>query len=300
LFEYRFTPTTRETQTHEILVSLTNGSTDGANRPQDIPVTLSGKGVGPEFAHEFEPTQDHVTVVGGTVEPLAFPTVGGVPASHTIRILNVSNDGHLQEFNDLTIGETMFGITGPDADRFSLMVHASDGGANGNYVLAGNTQEEYIDFIVGFQPRLDDARTTYDAAIVVHTDQEAEFGNLAEGKTFTLQLRGLEAIPVVPGDYNHNGVVDGADYVVWRRNQGQFVTLNGQDPNGMTPFYVDEEDYEFWRANLGRTAGSGASSGAAAVPEPTTLLLLGVLLILPRQRSQSADRSTIRRSTCVA
>jgi hypothetical protein len=61
----------------------------------------------------------------------------------------------------------------------------------------------------------------------------------------------------LPGDYNHDGTVDTADYVVWRKSDGL------------------KSGYDLWRANFGQTAGSG--SGAitnAAVPEPTKLVLL--------------------------
>jgi hypothetical protein len=69
----------------------------------------------------------------------------------------------------------------------------------------------------------------------------------------------------VTGDYNGNGVVDAADYVLWR-NGGPLMN----DPtNGIQP-----EDYNVWRANFGRTPGGGASLGdGSAVPEPTGLVL---------------------------
>ena len=63
------------------------------------------------------------------------------------------------------------------------------------------------------------------------------------------------------GDYNHNGVVDAADYVVWRQGLGTTYT---------------QADYDTWRSNFGQTApGSGSGAIAnAAVPEPATLELL--------------------------
>ena len=62
------------------------------------------------------------------------------------------------------------------------------------------------------------------------------------------------------GDYNLNGVVDAADFVVWRKGLGTLYT---------------QSDYIVWRAHFGRTAGSGSSTVAnAAVPEPSTLVLL--------------------------
>jgi beta-glucanase (GH16 family) len=63
--------------------------------------------------------------------------------------------------------------------------------------------------------------------------------------------------PELPGDYNQNGVVDAADYVVWRKNN-------------MSP-----ADYNLWRTNFGRTSGGGAG-GNSAVPE----LGSGILILI--------------------
>ncbi|HVT29348.1 MAG TPA: PEP-CTERM sorting domain-containing protein [Lacipirellulaceae bacterium] len=54
------------------------------------------------------------------------------------------------------------------------------------------------------------------------------------------------------GDYNNDGVVDGADYVVWRKNLGASVTL----PNDATPGTVTQADYDDWRANFASTGQS--------------------------------------------
>jgi hypothetical protein len=66
----------------------------------------------------------------------------------------------------------------------------------------------------------------------------------------------------VDGDYNNNGVVDGADYVVWRNFLGTTTTL----PHDTTPGSVLQVDYDVWRSHFGMTGGSGTS--LAAVPEP--------------------------------
>ncbi len=90
------------------------------------------------------------------------------------------------------------------------------------------------------------------------------------------------------GDYNGDGVVDQADYQVWRTSFGNTTALQADgNENGV----VDGSDYIVWRANLGRTwldlaTGSGANSLAAAIPEPTTLVLLcaAAPLLLIRRR----------------
>jgi hypothetical protein len=78
--------------------------------------------------------------------------------------------------------------------------------------------------------------------------------------TFNIEMPGGGG---VLGDYNDNGVVDAADYVVWR-NGGPLAN------EGDNPGTVEQADYEFWRSRFGATSGSG--SAQAAVPEPGTLL----------------------------
>jgi hypothetical protein len=75
------------------------------------------------------------------------------------------------------------------------------------------------------------------------------------------------------GDYNHNGVVDAPDYVVWRKGLGTIYT---------------QTDYDVWRAHFGQTAGSGAGGITnAAVPEPATLLMMltGILTLVARHHT---------------
>ena len=90
-------------------------------------------------------------------------------------------------------------------------------------------------------------------------------------------------IPEINGDYNHDGMVDLADYTVWRNNLGASVTL----PNDTTPGTVDVGDYVTWKYNFG--TGSTASLGAAtSVPEPAgvVLLITGALMLVSRRACQ--------------
>jgi hypothetical protein len=81
----------------------------------------------------------------------------------------------------------------------------------------------------------------------------------------------VDVVPGVPGDYNGNGVVDGADYVQWRDGgplSNEVATLGS----------VTAEDYDAWRARFGNTAGSGLGTGGA-IPEPAGLVLALAALI---------------------
>jgi hypothetical protein len=71
-----------------------------------------------------------------------------------------------------------------------------------------------------------------------------------------------------PGDYNNNGRVDAADYVLWRKGGS---LANEVD----TPGTVNAADYTAWRSRFGNAAGSSAGTAAnTAVPEPSALALL--------------------------
>ena len=74
------------------------------------------------------------------------------------------------------------------------------------------------------------------------------------------------------GDYNRDGRVDGADYVVWRK-----TGING------------EQGYADWRANFGTTApGFVAGLGARQVPEPAAWILIvtGMMACGARHRNR--------------
>jgi hypothetical protein len=79
------------------------------------------------------------------------------------------------------------------------------------------------------------------------------------------------------GDYNSDGTVDAADYVVWRKTIGTMILDADGDGDGV----VDSDDFLIWRWTFGNSAGSGAAVSRAAVPEPAPLLMLLLALYLP-------------------
>src|SRR5262249_51458543 len=86
--------------------------------------------------------------------------------------------------------------------------------------------------------------------------------NIPYTRSFLLQLP-------PDADYNHNGVVDAADYVLWRKTLGQTVTP-GTSADGDYDGQITQADYDVWRAQFGRTGpGSGSGAVLVTVPEPS-------------------------------
>ncbi len=84
----------------------------------------------------------------------------------------------------------------------------------------------------------------------------------------------------LPGDYNDDGVVDAADYTVWRDGgplQNETATKG----------VVDAADYTAWAGNYGATS---SPSNSLAVPEPAAAvsLLVGLTLTLAGRRARRA------------
>lgn len=79
-----------------------------------------------------------------------------------------------------------------------------------------------------------------------------------------------------PGDFNDDGVVDAADYLVWRNSLDSDVDL----PNdGILTGPVGINHYKMWKANYTGSAPQGALLVMAqSVPEPGTLVSLGLAI----------------------
>ncbi|MFO0789338.1 MAG: choice-of-anchor Q domain-containing protein [Pirellulales bacterium] len=71
-----------------------------------------------------------------------------------------------------------------------------------------------------------------------------------------------DALSAAFGDYNRNGQVDAADYVLWRRQQGTAGVPGYAGADGSGNGIVGTEDYNVWRAHFGQSVpGGGAKVG---------------------------------------
>lgn len=76
--------------------------------------------------------------------------------------------------------------------------------------------------------------------------------------------------PALDGDYNEDGRVDAADFVVWRDSLGSTDELAADGSgNGV----IDAEDYNVWKNNF----GTGATSQILkSIPEPSSLAMFAI------------------------
>ncbi|TWT72732.1 Peptidyl-prolyl cis-trans isomerase A precursor [Posidoniimonas polymericola] len=96
-------------------------------------------------------------------------------------------------------------------------------------------------------------------------------------------VNSVSVLDVPDGDYNFDGVVDAADYTVWRNSNGSTTEVEA-DGNG--DGIVNTLDLQLWEVAYGAAAASLTAGGSAA-PEPmaaTLALVAGATSIACRTR----------------
>ena len=195
---------------------------------------------------------------------------------------------------------------GVDANDWSILAGNSTGGWSTVVTdlqhpmdSEGTPPEQYVDFDVHFRAAEQVMDFYWESQLVgtaatghgrydvdlIQFEHKQEWDGVQDFRNFRLGHIGESTGPI-EGDYNGNGVVDAADYAIWRDSKGAAglpgdLAGDGDDgtgtgtPDGM----VDESDYAFWSARFGATtplgSGSGSTAGVAAVvPEPAGFVLL--------------------------
>jgi autotransporter-associated beta strand protein len=122
------------------------------------------------------------------------------------------------------------------------------------------------------------------AGTITGTVDNLLFGSVPGGFSFDLVDTGslinllVSPAPMNDADFNGDGIVSGADYVVWRKFKGATGTgtQGTGDANGDTN--VNVTDYNIWKQTYGMPS-PGSGGGPGAVPEPSSAVLVSVTLI---------------------
>jgi len=150
-----------------------------------------------------------------------------------------------------------------------------------------------VSLINAFQPAAAQSFTVMTASSIIGFFDSLDLPTLQNGLVWDV-AQGVSAytLTVVRADYNENGVVDAADYALWRNTLGSVVPLyTAADGDGSGT--INLNDFLVWKNHFGlRSANSsGSGSGGAAgtgVPEPVSTLQVliagGMLTLVARRR----------------
>ncbi|MBN1853134.1 MAG: PEP-CTERM sorting domain-containing protein [Pirellulales bacterium] len=78
-------------------------------------------------------------------------------------------------------------------------------------------------------------------------------------------------------DFNADGDVDGADFLVWQRGFGTASGANPADGDANGDGAVNAADLAIWKSQFGTGGASAGGLAGTAVPEPSTLGLAGLI-----------------------
>ena len=206
----------------------------------------------PDGIHVSAATISNVSFSGTLTEPGFTFTPGGISNFGT-RVLRSGN------FNETVAG--MLLTQGEDTIGFGL----STGTLASNLNVANN-------FGSGADPSAIFDRRVGPYTLVVDGPTQTSNTAVIKGIGIAYEVMyDITAAPLeVPGDYNANGTVDAADYVLWREATPRPMVTAA--PSSTRPITISG-------ARFGNTSGAGAGSSlgqGGAVPEPTSLVLIGL------------------------
>ena len=157
---------------------------------------------------------------------------------------------------------TLEGPPAADGHLGPIITLVDADGTSNNYAWYGQLLGNHILTIPIASPTWTGAPGTtsgLDLNAIDHLHLQLDPGGFGAAGQYTVRWNELSLITVagLPGDFNNDSRVDGADFLVWQR--------------GGSPSPLSTEDLNAWKAGYGAPA---AAPSIGAVPEPSTVALL--------------------------
>jgi T5SS/PEP-CTERM-associated repeat protein len=200
----------------------------------------------------------------GTLNEGVFNGLFGIdlPGNPTSLFIGKPGGGALDEFVLENFGGTQqhaSGVTAVVGEEYLLVLRADFADGNDSFTLYINPEPGLPEPATG--TIMNDSDVGLVNGVFLLSTGAFSIDEIRLGSSYA------DVVPAVPlrGDFNQDGTVDAADYVVWRKGLGATYT---------------QDDYNTWQANFGATLGSGADASRSdhaispLVPEPATVLLL--------------------------
>jgi CSLREA domain-containing protein len=234
-------------------------------------------------------TRNVATGVGGGV----FVAAGSLALDHSIVAGNSGTNRDLNGSLGTTI-QARYSLVGNSAGSGLTPAPIDSPDSNGNLIggpmtastiapllgpLADNGGPTMTHALLPGSPAInagDPAAMAGEVGVPAHDQRGAPFTRVYRGR---IDMGAVESLPsgLLPGDYNRDGLVNTADYTVWRDTGGSLGELPA-DGNG--DGRVDASDYGVWKSNFGSgladLGGSGQSQQFAATAIESVLSTLRV------------------------
>lgn len=191
----------------------------------------------------------------------------------------IASDGSFSRFNSLAINDA--GQVAIDAD----LRDTSDGSQNNRGIFLLDDDRGLVPVVRKGDSLASSTIIQIDFAGRVSLSEDTSTGLNDDGQVafrFNLQngnqgigIFTLDPLPENTGDFNGDGIINAADYIVWRNTFDTAVAAGtGADASGNG--LIDQDDYDIWKMNFGMAVGSGSISFtlSEAIPEPGSLVLV--------------------------
>ncbi|MCA9188625.1 MAG: hypothetical protein R3E01_12365 [Pirellulaceae bacterium] len=241
----------------------------------------------------IEPTSaDELNVIpaaniGGDIEDFGFPftyeqyrtgtKIGntGIDPLVAFQPIPQPNGSESEGPNDIVFAPAEF----PEALRNGMFVgfhgQFSSGGLNNEenpLVFVDLNDNSYFHFIENTESgvgHLDGLLATNDSLFVADISPAGAIGASNRNSGVIYQLQAIGPTAADP-DFNGDGFVDGADFLIWQSNFGTTTGASVMSGDADSDGDVDDDDFDYWRTalNAGNVVGNNHS-----VPEPNVLLV---------------------------